>query len=237
MKKSNTKLSTKLMLSTTVVLILLFSISTALSFIFIKGKYQDTVKADIKVSSNLAEKLVVNYAESIKHQLLEQIDIFSAIYNGDYTINFDERETIGSYNAPVLRKGGALITEEQPTIKRMTKAAGMDLTFFVWEENEFRRISTTMQADDSVYGKPLFVAPEAVPLLRQGKMIFNTVVMYNIPRIAVTYPLLDANKQVVGVLASAASLENVISVLRNDFADINVGGQGGHISRFPARDV
>ncbi len=236
MFKTTFKLSTKLIIAATVILVLLFGISTIVSFVFIRDKYEETVTADIHMNSSLAKKLVVNYTESIKSQLLEQIDIFSAIFSGDYSLNFDEREQIGNYNAPTLRKGNFKITEEQPTIKRMTKSVGMDLTFFVWDENEFKRISTTMQADDSVYGKPLRTSPESIPVLRSGQMVFNTVVMYNIPRIAVTYPLKNSRGEVVGVLASAASLERVISVLQEDFKNINIGGKGGYIALFSASD-
>ena len=235
MKKITLKLSTKFMIVTSLILVLSFGASTIFSFIFIRDKYQETVKADIRVSSNLAEKLVVNYANSIQAQLIEQINIFSAIYEGDYTLDLNKREMRGSYNAPILRKGNSVITQEQATIKRMTKSVGMDLTFFVWEDNQFKRISTTMKADDSVYGKPLNVAPEALPLLQDGKMVFNSIVMYGIPRIAVSYPLRDSKGSITGVLASAASLENVISVLRDLFKTIKIA-DGGHISLFSAKD-
>lgn len=235
MKQITSKLSTKLMLVTSLILVLLFSVSTIFSFIFIKDRYQETVNAGISVSSSLAQKLVANHARAIQSQLVEQINIFSAIFDGDFTLDLNQREMIGTYNAPTLRKGNKVIIHEQDVIRRMTKSVGMDLTFFVWEEGQFKRISTTMKADDSVYGKPLLVSPESVSVLREGTPVFNAVVMYGIPRIAVSYPLRDTKGSVVGVLASAASLENVISTLRDDFKNINIGG-GGHISLFSAKD-
>ena len=223
------------MIFTSLILIILFSISAIFSFIFIKDRYEKTVKEDINVSSSLAEKLVANHAASIQAQLVEQIRIFSAIYDGDYTIDFDQRKMIGSYNAPTLRKGNRVIADEQAMIKKMTQSVGMDLTFFVWDDNQFKRISTTMKADDSVYGKPLLLPPESIPILRDGKMVFTAVVMYGIPRIAVSYPLLDAKGSVVGVLASAASLESSIATLRKDFKNIKISGDG-HISLFSGKD-
>ena len=80
MKQITSKLSTKLMLVTSLILVLLFSVSTIFSFIFIKDRYQETVNAGISVSSSLAQKLVANHARAIQSQLVEQINIFSAIF-------------------------------------------------------------------------------------------------------------------------------------------------------------
>ena len=236
MNRIKCRLSTKLMIVTTITLILIMNVSTLFSFILIKDSYRKTIKDDIKTSSLLAKKLVDDYAASVKNKLEQQIKIFASVYEGDYSLNLNEREMIGEYNAPVLRKGDKKITEEQPAIRRIAKSTGMDLTFFVWEEKQFRRISTTMKADSSVYGKPLVVSPDAIPVLQKGTPIFSSVVMYNIPRIAVTYPLNNASGEIVGVLASAASLESVITAMRKDFNGMSIGGKGGHISIFSAKD-
>ena len=122
MKQITSKLSTKLMLVTSLILVLLFSVSTIFSFIFIKDRYQETVNAGISVSSSLAQKLVANHARAIQSQLVEQINIFSAIFDGDFTLDLNQREMIGTYNAPTLRKGNKVIIHEQDVIRRMTKS-------------------------------------------------------------------------------------------------------------------
>ncbi len=226
----NTGLSVKVMLVLAAALVILLASATSIISHIVKKTYIATVSNDIDVSIDLAEKLVSNHSANIQNALSNQIKIFSSLYPGEYRVDYNRRNKVGDYDAPTLYKGDTAINAEYDTLLKLARGAGMDLTFFVYDDGTYKRFLTTIDGvDRSVYGKGLVSGKEHAERLAKGETVFFTLVLYEKRRISVTYPLKDSQGNVLGILATAADLESSANELDNNFNKIKIGGRSGYV--------
>ena len=204
--------------------------------------YRMSVFTDIQLEQqiNQAAHIIEGNAEIISHQILAESDTSLRFFENDMTVRYGaqratsyalgESVPLGNIFVPNLTYNGVSLVNQTEMVDNFSNLTGSVATIFVKSGNDFVRISTSLtnERGERVLATSLGTNhPAYAEMTKSNAGIFRGKVrLFGKDYLSIYKPIVDSQKQVIGILFIAYSLEDSYRLITQKLENIHIGEHG-----------
>ncbi len=154
--------------------------------------------------------------------------MFSAEFNGGFSVDDSRMVALGSGSAPALKHGATVLNGDFSVPDRFTARTGVPATVFVRSGDNFIRIATSVRKENGerAVGTALDHASPAYAPLMAGRAYQGLANLFGKQVITAYQPLHDTTGRVIGALYVGVDISQDMAVLKDKIRALKVGQSG-----------
>ncbi|MDE7174124.1 MAG: Cache 3/Cache 2 fusion domain-containing protein, partial [Helicobacter sp.] len=216
---------------------LLISVPFLLFVSYRMGVFTDT---QLEQQMNQAAHIIEGNVEIISNQILAESDTALRFFENDMAVRYGaQRAASYALGAPVsvkdvvvpdLMYNGTALANQTDIVDNFSNLTGGVATVFVRSGNDFVRIATSLANERGERALATSLGtnhPAYIEMTKSNPGIFRGKVrLFGKDYLAIYKPLVDSQKQVVGILFIAYSLENSYRLITQKLENVRIGEHG-----------
>lgn len=175
---------------------------------------------------------IVNSLDSFDKTVGQQInrfsDIFLGTFEGEFTVDVENKTQVVDKLLPSLKNGNEIIDMNFKAVDEFTKKTGVNATIFVFDNQEFVRVSTSLKNDkgERVIGTNLSHASPAYNALINGQN-YNGVTQLFGKDYTTSYRVLkDKNNHIIAAIFVGLDVSSEMIALKESIKKIKIADTG-----------
>ncbi|MFK5881694.1 MAG: methyl-accepting chemotaxis protein [Sulfurospirillum sp.] len=219
----------KVLFIQTVAILLLMGLLTMYLNRYLHNYFVKEAKANIKSGLHSLNITVDVYSKALEKNALKLYNVFEGSFKQVALIE-DEYVNVNGVKTPMMADGGEVLNKYFKSVDHFTKVTGATATVFAYDKNknDFVRISTSLRKEDGTRAMGTYLtkkSPAFKPIMAKKEYV-GTAHLFGKDYITVYKPLLDDNKNIIGILYIGYNFSEGLRALKKDISKIKIGKTG-----------
>ncbi|WP_331775276.1 methyl-accepting chemotaxis protein [Sulfurospirillum sp. 1612] len=226
MMKSITK---KVLLMQITLVVLFMTILTVYLNTYLQNHIDNMEKQHINQGLHDLKTTVSVYSESLDQSAMKLFNVFQGSFKMVALID-DKYVDINGIKTPMLADGGEVLNKYYERVDHFTKTTGATATIFAYDKakNDFVRINTSLKKQDGTRAMGTYLgktSPAYKKIMKKQEYV-GMARLFGKDYITVYKPLLDDDKNLIGILYIGYDFSNGLQALKTKINKIKIGNQG-----------
>lgn len=214
----------------TILQVLIVSVSI-FSFIFyinfyLTGYIQQETEQKINANITNLEQTVNVYNGALEDTAIKLFNIFEAGF-GNFHIDPAEKIKVNGIDTPLLASGGYTLNNNFAKVEAFTDLTGAIATIFVFNNDDFIRVSTSLKKEDGNRAMGTFLgknSPAYEPIMNK-KQYIGSARLFGKDYITVYSPIIEDDK-ILGILFIGYNFTEGLKALKHEITGMKIGENG-----------
>lgn len=227
LKKCSIK--TKLSLISFIVVLISFAVLAVFISINTTNYFNKNSINGLQAETKLVKDMITIYDESAKMSAAKMLEVFSALFNDEITVDTSKTVKVGEHETPVMKCGKEILNLNFSYVDKFTKMTGGSVaTVFLKKGSDFIRITTSLKKEDGTraIGTVLDHAHPGYPKLMNGETYIGKAKLFGKDYMTKYLPIKDKSGQVLGSLFIGFDITSTMKTLADQIKSVKIGDTG-----------
>ena len=219
----------KILIIQTVIILLLMSLSTIYLNRYLHKNFMEDARSNVKLGLHSLNTTVDVYSKALERNALKLYNVFEGSFKQVALIE-DEYVNVNGVKTPMLADGGEVLNKYFKSVDHFTKVTGATATVFAYDKNkdDFVRITTSLRKKDGTRAMGTYLTKKspAFKAIMAKKEYIGMASLFGKDYITVYKPLLDDDKNIIGILYIGYNFSEGLKALKKDVSKIKIGKTG-----------
>ncbi len=228
MQNIRTSIGTKLVIILSVIVVVVFTVSTFLMNRAMYDQLDRKMQEELKIKVQMVKDMIEIYDKNLQRHTDELSSVLLSYYPERIVMDPGKSVQIGGTNTPVLKTGNSVLNLNSDRMDKFTSITHAVATIFVKKDDDFVRIATSLKKQDGsrALGTLLGKDHPSYNSMMRGESFTGKATLFGKDYMTKYVPIKDDGGRLIGIFFVGLELTENLKALKEKIRSLKVGETG-----------